>query len=132
LVDHAYKDAVERRVSKLEPEVKFCHQGALFQIQFWRHIQEIFTKFVMWVENGTPQFRICHQIRDRKYGSASLGASGGPAIIMSQSGRYLVYIVTVSILVCSHSAASITHNSAVHRAETLDTENYVESKKTRL
>jgi len=29
LYDHMYKDAVERHMSKLEPEVEFHHQGAI-------------------------------------------------------------------------------------------------------
>jgi len=41
LYDHTYKDVVERHMSKLEQEVEFCRQGALFQIQFMGHISTI-------------------------------------------------------------------------------------------
>jgi len=47
------------RASKLEPEVEFRRQGAFFRIPFWGYIfsadQAIFTKFGMYVDNGSPQ-----------------------------------------------------------------------------
>jgi len=37
-ISHIYKGHVRRHMSELESEVEFCHQGALFQIQFCCHI----------------------------------------------------------------------------------------------
>jgi len=53
------KVPIKLSVSKLEPEVEFCRQGAFFSNFVLGHIsaadQAIFTKYGVYVDNGSPK-----------------------------------------------------------------------------